>query len=216
MSTLKSQGKKAVPKKNSLNLIWWLSETCLDFWPSTCSLTLDIKDPQFSHTVLRNIKKKAVVLTDVVIMRVWSKETATYGSVTSFSWPKQCLMLNIKLSVSGKSLASTMSTSSSPCRKSPSRSFTDFRRKSSSNSRRLFRFQNFIVTPFVLMLLFYSTASTPETISLKNKQILLTKLFWRDRQNNSEVKAVVRTTAAKKCEKTLVSTQKKNLDELFV
>ena len=44
-NTLKSQGKKAVPKKNSLNLIWWLSETCLDFWPSTCSLTLDIKDP---------------------------------------------------------------------------------------------------------------------------------------------------------------------------
>jgi hypothetical protein len=33
-------------------------------------------------------------LTDVVMMRVLSRRTATYGSVTSFSCPKQRLMLN--------------------------------------------------------------------------------------------------------------------------
>ena len=79
------------------------------------------------------------------MIRVLSRQTATYGSVTSLSCPKHLLMLNMKLSVSGRSRASWMSTSSSPCKKGPSRSRKDFRRKSASCSRLFIAFHHAII-----------------------------------------------------------------------
>ena len=51
-----------------------------------------------------------VKLTEVVMIFVESRNTATYGSVTSLSWPTHLFTLNRKLSVSGRSRASWIST----------------------------------------------------------------------------------------------------------